>query len=321
MNSSLRCFTIVAETLNITASAKKLFLTQQCVSGHIKRLEKQYSALLFHRKQKLALTAAGKALLKTTKEISVIENSLETELRAIANGEMGELNVGIHAGRSRVIMPEILAAFVPQFPKVRVNIEYGETKQFERMLLDGEIDMFLGINAERHMDFNYWHLMDESLYLVVSDHLLAEYLGPEYKRNRTLRTEGADLADFTAVPFIFTHPISRTQVIVSAFLVSRNIHLRQAVTVRDHNLHVSLCAQDLGASICPRMMLGYVDEWNASHPAGHRLNVFPLRYLSQTVRLELITHRHAFLPKFAIAFRDAFVKAVEKYKVSPRGTD
>ncbi len=319
MNSSLRCFTVVAETLNITASAKKLYLTQQCVSGHIKRLENQYGALLFHRKPKLALTAAGKALLKTTKEISVIENSLDTELRAIANGEMGELNVGIHAGRSRVIMPEILAAFVPQFPNVTLNIEYAETTQLERMLLDGEVDMFFGINAGRHLDFNYWHLMDESLYLVVSDRLLAKYLGPEYKRNAALWREGADLRDFTSMPFIFTHPISRTQVIVSAFLVSRNIKLQQAITVRDHNLHVGLCANDLGACICPRMMLGQVEEWNAAHPAGHRINVFPIKGLNQTVRLELITHRHAYLPAFALAFRDAFTTVIEKFKISPPG--
>lgn len=317
MNSSLRCFTVVAETLNITASAKKLFLTQQCVSGHIKRLEEQYGAALFHRKPKLALTAAGKALLKTAKDISVIENSLETELRAIANGETGEWRFGIHAARSRVIMPEVLSAFVPFFPDVRLNIEYAETKQLERMLLDGEIDMFFGINAERHSDYEYWHLMDESLYLVVSDHLLAEHLGRDDARRETLRREGADLADFTAVPFIFTHPISRTQVIVSAFQISNNIKLRQTITVRDHNLHIDLCGNDLGASICPRMMLGQVGEWNAGHPAGDRINIFPIKGLTQTVRLELITHRHAFLPKFALAFRDAFTRAIEQYKSSP----
>jgi Transcriptional regulator len=317
MNSSLRCFAVVAETLNITASAKKLFLTQQCVSGHIKRLETQYDARLFHRKPKLALTAAGKALLKTVKEISVIESSLETELRTISDGERGELNFGIHAARSRVIMPEVLASFVPQFPNVALNIEFAETKQLERMLLDGDIDMFFGTNAERHSDYNYWHLMNEALYLVVSDHVLARYLGTDYERKKALWSENADLADFVSVPFIFTHPISKIQGIVSAFLTSHNIKLQQAIMVRDHNLHVSLCANDLGACICPRMMLGQVDEWNLTHQPGHRINVFPIKGLNQTVRIELITHRHAFLPKFALAFQDAFAEAIGKFKDSP----
>lgn len=317
MNSSLRCFAAVAETGNITASAKKLYLTQQCVSGHIKRLEERYGAPLFHRKPKLALTAAGKALLKTVKEISVIENSLETELRAIAEGERGELRFGIHAARSRIVMPEVLASFVPQFPQVTLNIEFAETKQMERMLLDGEIDMFFGINAERHSDYAYRHLMDESLYLVVSDHLLAKYLGKDAPRNRTAWNEGADLAAFSSIPFIFTHSISRTQQIVAAFLVSHNIHLRQTITVRDHNLHISLCANDLGACICPRMMLGPVDAWNASHPVGSRINIFPIKGLNQTVRLELITHRHAFLPTFTRAFCDAFSTAVAQYDSNP----
>lgn len=319
MNSRLRCFTVVAETLNVTASAKKLFLTQQCVSGHIKHLEKQYGVLLFHRKPKFALTAAGEALLKSAKDISVIENSLEAELRAIADGERGELKFGIHAARAKIIMPEVLAAFVPQFPNVRLNLEYAETKQLERILLDGEIDMFFGINAERHSDYEYWHLMDESLYLVVSDAVLARYCGADYKQNETPWNDGVDLANFASVPFIFTHPISRAQAIISSFLTSNNIKLQETITVRDHTLHISLCANNLGACICPRMMLGQVDEWNASHGVGRRINVFRIKGLNQTVRLELITHKHAFQSKYAIAFRDAFTRAIAQYDASPLG--
>lgn len=314
MNSSIRCFVVVAETLNITASAKKLYLTQQCVSGHIKRLEARYGAPLFSRRPKLALTAAGKALLKTVKEISVLENGLETELRAISGGERGELNFGIHAARSRIVMPDVLASYAPRFPNVRLNIAYAETKELERMLLDGEVDMFLGINAERNTDYNYWHLMDESIFLVVSAGVLAKYMGPGYAENEARWSEGADLSDFSSIPFIFTHPISRIQNIVSTFLVSNNIELQQTITVRDHSLHVDLCVRGLGGCICPQMMLGQVDAWNDAHDdASERIHVFPIRGLSQTIRLELISHRHAYQPKYAVAFRDAFAEAFEKY--------
>ena len=312
MNSSLRCFLVVAETLNITASAKKLYLTQQCVSGHIKRLETQYETILFHRKPKLALTAAGEALLKTIKEISVIENGLDKELRAIAQGDRGELKFGIHSGRSRVIMPEVLAQFVPLFPDVKLYIEYGETKQLERMLLDGEIDMFFGTNTTRHADFSYYHLMDESLYLIISDNLLKKYFTKCARQKIFYSNDSVDLAELCEVPFSFTHKISRAQRIISSFLVSNNIKLNNFITIRDHNLHIALCADDLCASICPKMMLGQTDSLNDMR-TGNRVNIFPIRGLSQTIRLELVTHKRTYLPKYMHTFRSIFLEMIKKY--------
>lgn len=314
MNSSLRCFLVVAETLNVTKSAKKLYLTQQCVSGHIKRLEMQYETLLFNRKPKLTLTSSGKALLKTVKEISIIENGLDKELRAISQGERGELKFGIHSGRSRIIMPDILSRFVPLFPDVKLFIEYGETKQLERMLLDGQIDMFFGINAERHSDYLYTHLMDEQLYLVVSDNLLCKYFGEKYKQEKHIYINGVDLNDYCNFPFIFTHKISRAQQIISAFLIENNIKLKQMITIRDHNLHIDLCANDIGVCICPRMMLWQADEWKNSKQTKTNINIFPIKGLTQTIRLELITHKHAYIPKYMHNFCDVFVEVITKYK-------
>lgn len=313
MNSSLKCFCVVAETLNITEGAKQLFLTQQCVSGHIKRLEAQYGTQFFQRKPRLALTDAGKALLRTVKEISVLESGLEAEIHAIAGGRRGTLRFGIHSARSRIVMPDVLTAFAPSFPDVELDIVHGETKQLEQMLLDGNIDMFFGVNAERNSDCHYRHLMDEPIYLVVSDDILTEHLGPGYHASESALGEEADLSDFLSVPFIFTHSVSKTQQIISTFLVLNNIKLHHAVTVPDHGLQVSLCADGLCACICPRMFWGDIAAGRLASLFGHRINAFPIKGLRQRNRLELITHKQAFQPQYALAFCDIFADTLEKY--------
>ena len=58
-----QCFLKTAETLNMHKTAEQLYLSQQAVSAHITRLEKEYNTLLFSRKPHLQLTPAGEAIV------------------------------------------------------------------------------------------------------------------------------------------------------------------------------------------------------------------------------------------------------------------
>ena len=62
MNISLRYFLVVAEEMSISRAAEKLFVTQQCISSHIKKLEQLYQAELFIRRPTFQLTPEGQAL-------------------------------------------------------------------------------------------------------------------------------------------------------------------------------------------------------------------------------------------------------------------
>src|SRR5690554_2962179 len=104
MNNSLDYFLIVAEELSITKSAKRLFVSPQCVSKHIQRLEENYNAQFFIRKPKFALTLEGEALLKSIRKMQLVENSLFDELSDIRDGSKGVLRIGIHTTRARVIV-------------------------------------------------------------------------------------------------------------------------------------------------------------------------------------------------------------------------
>lgn len=68
--SALQTFVVVAQSLNISAASKTLFLTQGAVSKQIKNLETQLDKPLFHREARgLRLTAAGHELLPIAQEV------------------------------------------------------------------------------------------------------------------------------------------------------------------------------------------------------------------------------------------------------------
>ena len=54
----LRYFLMVAEELNITRAAERLYISQQSLSNHIGNLERELDVKLFTRSPKLSLTYA-----------------------------------------------------------------------------------------------------------------------------------------------------------------------------------------------------------------------------------------------------------------------
>ena len=56
---SLHYFAELTKDLNMTQTAKRLYLSQQTLSNHIARLERYCGTALFYRKPRLSLTPAG----------------------------------------------------------------------------------------------------------------------------------------------------------------------------------------------------------------------------------------------------------------------
>lgn len=65
----LKYFLMVAEELNITRAAERLYISQQSLSNHISNMERELNVKLFTRSPKLALTYAGDLLVDTATQI------------------------------------------------------------------------------------------------------------------------------------------------------------------------------------------------------------------------------------------------------------
>ena len=107
----LRYFVAVADEMNFRRAAQRLHVSQPPLSHQIHDLEDELEARLFDRsKPKQALTPAGEAFLKETRQILSHVQRATRCAKAASRGEAGQLTVAIR--------PPIGGLFVP--PAIRL---------------------------------------------------------------------------------------------------------------------------------------------------------------------------------------------------------
>ena len=89
MDTDSEMFLLAAEELNFTRAAKRAYVTQQCLSAHIKKLEIRMGAPLFERVPYMALTPAGKVLYRSLRRIELIERSCREKYRSHSGRDAG----------------------------------------------------------------------------------------------------------------------------------------------------------------------------------------------------------------------------------------
>jgi len=134
----------VAQEGNITAAAKKLYVSQPSLSQMIRQVEGEYGVTLFDRTvSPLRLTYAGEKYLEAANVMLTANERLENELREIRQENSGLLRLGISVQRAIQILPVALPWFTMQFPKVSVDLREEGSARLEKLLEDGEIDLAL----------------------------------------------------------------------------------------------------------------------------------------------------------------------------------
>ena len=141
----------IAREGNITAAAKKLYVSQPSLSQMVRQVENEYGVTLFDRTvSPLRLTYAGEKYLQAAKTMLAANERLENELREIRQENSGLLRLGISVQRAIQILPVALPWFTMQYPKVsieypKVSIDLREegSARLEQLLEDGEIDLAL----------------------------------------------------------------------------------------------------------------------------------------------------------------------------------
>ena len=104
---SIEYFLITAEEMNFTRAAERLYISQQALSSHIKRLEEEYHVQLFARKPSLHLTLEGEQMVFYGKQILDSDKKMLAAFSDISTNCRGTLKVGISRLRSKVFFPDI----------------------------------------------------------------------------------------------------------------------------------------------------------------------------------------------------------------------
>ncbi len=143
---------IIRETIrqdfNLTLASEALHTSQSGVSKHIRDLEDELGVQLFIRKGKrlLGLTDAGGALAAIVERMLLDAQNLRQLAADFNQVDEGELTIATTHTQARYVLPQIVARFKQDFPKVHLILQQASPTEIVEMLLKGEAD--IGIATE-----------------------------------------------------------------------------------------------------------------------------------------------------------------------------
>lgn len=140
----LTTFITAAECENFRRTAEILYISQPSVTVHIKALEKEVGAVLFHRDGKrIKLTEEGKRYLVHAKElIRVYQRGLE-DMKSLSQGYTSQFSIAISPLIADTILPSVLKRYLSKNPNVEINVKIIESIDIEKAVLEEEVDIGL----------------------------------------------------------------------------------------------------------------------------------------------------------------------------------
>ena len=137
----LRSFVMVAEELNFTRAAERLYMTQQALSGQIRQLEERIGTKLLERDtRRVELTPAGSALLESARPL--IAGAEQAVAAAQQAGQRTQtLTVGFVAAITHIQLGKALDTFAQAHPDVELLIHFGELTDPSGGIRSGHADV------------------------------------------------------------------------------------------------------------------------------------------------------------------------------------
>ena len=265
---------MVAEELNITRAAERLYISQQSLSNHIGNLERELDVKLFTRSPKLSLTYAGGLLVDTASQILDLYSQYLSKVGDINKRYLGVLRVGISHTCGLALLPDILPKFRAEFPQVEFSLFEGNSTQLEDELSHGRADLIICFQPIVLEGVETIPLTEQRMVMVVPRAFTDRLFGARAEEiRRQFAQQGADIRAFEHLPFVLIKKGNRTRNIVDQYF-SRCFFKPQLLLETENTVTTLAMAQaGVGVTICPELFLRALP---APAPGSAGVDLFPL---------------------------------------------
>lgn len=296
---SLSNFLAVAEYLNISKAAEHLHVSQQALSSYIKRLEQYYGMELFVRKPALALTPAGRQVLKAAQQIEQIHRELEETLSGKPQQKC-TVNVGFMWPRVRQFIKYIpQVSYRDLYPNVSLRVIEENVHQLEELTASRKLDFYVGEGDPVREDLTKRHLFFEQYYLTITEGLLREYFGGSYPACKETFRKGVDLEDFLHLPqFVFPERITSSRDI-NQFYAENSLSPNVAGENPTIEMNMQMVIHSAGYTICAGSYIQQFQKLAASQNVPPFL-AFPVKRPDLRHSISLVYRRDEQYPEYVL---------------------
>lgn len=169
----LKAFFTVAQTLNYTEAAEKLFLTQSAVSHAVAKLGKNVKDPLFKRDSNgLSLTETGQILYKTCETVFYELERGEERIAAARNTSLGVIRLGATVEFGTTLLLKYMKGFIKANPDVHVDFQFRH--ELLKPLMKDDLDIIIDCGNHKTEGVEKASLFREEYAVIASPEFLAK---------------------------------------------------------------------------------------------------------------------------------------------------
>ncbi|MBQ3457773.1 MAG: LysR family transcriptional regulator [Synergistaceae bacterium] len=272
-----------ARDLHITRTAGRLHISQQTLSNHIARLEAYYGTKLFYRYPTLQLTSAGKEVLNFAQKIHQEELNLKAVLVDTLQSDSGEITMSASSPRFNYYLPNVFEKFSAEFPSVTIDLIDRTSDESELLVQKNQVDFAVTVDTDsRHLKVNVKATYDDPVYFCVSDKLLRKHYGEEMYSLREKSVNGANLEDFSRLPFLIVSPLGRLGRKVAQCFNEAGYEPKVYLKAGYTTIMAPVCNAGLAGCFTSHMNMA---RWH--YNMADDVNIFPLNFNGKPVLLKI----------------------------------
>jgi DNA-binding transcriptional LysR family regulator len=268
----LSVFRAVCEAGSFSQAALRMRLAQSAVSYHVKALEHDIGASLFHRmKTRIHLTDEGKRMATHAARILDLVTDVQRDMRG-GDALFGELRFGLGVSSLSSRLPSYVRRLKRACQGIRFRLTTGSTPQILELLHSGGAD--LGVVSLPIHDRDIW---TSALFYEEEDMLVVVGRKGPFARRSVIAP-----AELKGVPLILYDKSTATRASLDDFFELAGITPLIFMEADREETILSLVRSGLGATIFPRCFL-------STHHHGDSLRLLRLRdaYLRRQVGVAL----------------------------------
>ena len=239
----LRYFIQVAEELNFTRAAEKIFIAQPSLSQQIKDLEEELGSTLFLRKSRtLSLTEEGEQFYQDAKHILQLAAQAKQNVKIISNNKKNKLNIGFLPVAEMRIFPYVMPLIRSQ--QSELDIQFHSLKCLAQIqaLKDQKIDVAFTRQCINDDQISSIELFSEPLVLLIpSDSPFAKQ---DIISKEDLIRQKFIISEESASPALFEK--------IQSIFKKLGVEMQIAQYSSNILMNVNLVAMQVGWTIVPR---------------------------------------------------------------------
>ena len=261
--NQLKYIVAIADELNISKAAQKLFVSQPSLSQCVQNVERELGTKIFDRSTTpLKITYAGEVFIKWARKTLNSTEEINRKIADISGLKNIKLSIGISPYRSTCILPPVITEFKKLYPQCYIVVEEHPTTILHSMMDEGKIDILIDTPHHNTIDYTSIPLIKENILLDVP-------------KDWNIKGDEVELSEFADKPFVM---LANEQLLGR---ISRDLCLQNGfepkISWECHTVETAhaFVAEGLGVSFVPELFVKY---WNKKDTNYYKVkNCQPVR--------------------------------------------